>query len=153
MCQTTSQGAYPFIDWIEEQDLLLLNTPGTGTFFRPHLSRESVLDLSLVTPDLASKASDWQVTPETRSDHYGLLFSIQTNNNLQTSLTNQPKYNTKKADWTRFNQELEIAIGNSQTLQNINEINDPRKRDSKNLLLDQDNELAQQLEEIGNVVT
>ena len=81
-CSTTSQGAQPFVDWIEEQDLALLNTPGTGTFFRPHLSREPVLDLSLVTPDLATKAIDWQVTTETGSDHYGLLFSIQTNIDL-----------------------------------------------------------------------
>ncbi|EFQ89099.1 hypothetical protein PTT_14765, partial [Pyrenophora teres f. teres 0-1] len=76
LCPTTSQGAQPFIDWIEEQDLELLNTPGVGTFFRPHLSRETVLDLSLVTLDLASKATDWQTIPETGLDYYGLLFSI-----------------------------------------------------------------------------
>ncbi|EDU41102.1 hypothetical protein PTRG_01664 [Pyrenophora tritici-repentis Pt-1C-BFP] len=105
LCPTTSQGAQPFIDWIEEQDLELLNTPGVGTFFRPHLSRETVLDLSLVTPDLASKATDWQTIPETGSDHYGLLFSIQTNADLVENPTNQPRFNTA----TDVNEQAERA--------------------------------------------
>jgi hypothetical protein len=99
---TTSPGAQQFIDWFENQDLELLNTLGVGTFFRPHLAREPVLDLSLVTPDLASKATDWQITTETGSDHYGILFSIQTSNNQVDNPANQPRFNTAKADWTTF---------------------------------------------------
>ncbi|KAF7564239.1 uncharacterized protein PtrM4_153550 [Pyrenophora tritici-repentis] len=153
LCPTTSQGAQPFIDWIEEQDLELLNTPGVGTFFRPHLSRETVLDLSLVTPDLASKATDWQTIPETGSDHYGLLFSIQTNADLVENPTNQPRFNTAKANWDTFNKELETAIQNSQTLQDMDQISDPRKADLMDLLLGNNTELEQQLEEIGKAIT
>ena len=153
LCPTTSQGAQPFIDWIEEQDLELLNTPGVGTFFRPHLSRETVLDLSLVTPDLANKATDWQTIPETGSDHYGLLFSIQTNADLVENPTNQPRFNTAKADWDTFNKELETAIQNSQTLQDMDQISDPRKADLMDLLLGNNTELEQQLEEIGKAIT
>jgi hypothetical protein len=45
LATTVSPGADCFLDWIEAQQLELLNTPGTGTFFRPNMSRESVLDL------------------------------------------------------------------------------------------------------------
>jgi ribonuclease HI len=150
---TTSQGAQRFIDWIENQDLELLNTPGVGTFFRPHLAREPVLDLSLVTPDLASKATDWQVTTETGSDHYGILFSIQTSNNQTDNPTNQPRFNTTKANWPTFNDKLEIAINNNNTLQQMDNLSDPRKADSKRLLLEEDNELKKQLEDIGLAIT
>ena len=46
LCPVTSPGAERLIEWTEDQHLELINTPGTGTFFRPHMSRESVLDLS-----------------------------------------------------------------------------------------------------------
>lgn len=98
LCPTTSQGAQELADWIEDQNLSLLNTPGAGTFFRPHLSREPVLDLSLATPDIANKVKDWQVTTETGSDHYGLLFSIQTTTELVDNPAAQQKYNTKRAN-------------------------------------------------------
>ena len=41
-----STDADKLVDWFESNELSLLNTPGTGTFFRPNLIRESVLDLS-----------------------------------------------------------------------------------------------------------
>ncbi|XP_014550198.1 hypothetical protein COCVIDRAFT_63986, partial [Bipolaris victoriae FI3] len=72
----TSQGGQQLADWIEDQNLSLLNTPGTTTFFRPHLSREPTLDLSIATSDLEDKVKDWQITTETGSDHHGMLFSI-----------------------------------------------------------------------------
>ena len=153
LCTNTSPGALPFVEWIEAQNLSLLNTPGTGTFFRPHLSRESVLDLTLVTPDLANKAIDWQVTAETGSDHSGLIFSIQTNTDLVDNPINQRKYNTTKANWSLFQQALGEAIQNNITLQEISEIQDPRKQDSKNLILEEDQELKDKLENIRRAIT
>ena len=35
---------------------------------------------------LSNKVKDWQVTTETGSDHYGLLFSIQTTTELVDNL-------------------------------------------------------------------
>ena len=54
----TSTGANELVEWLEEHDLSLLNTPGTGTFYRPNLARESVLDLTLATSSLASCIND-----------------------------------------------------------------------------------------------
>jgi hypothetical protein len=52
LATTVSPGTECFLHWIEAQQLELLNTPGTGTFFRPNMSRKSVLDLTFATPDL-----------------------------------------------------------------------------------------------------
>ena len=153
LCPTTSQGAQELAEWIEDQRLSLLNTPGTSTFFRPHLSRETTIDLSIATLDLADKIVDWQTTTETGSDHYGILFSIQTTKNLVNSPTKQARYNTKRANWGLFREELDRAIQSNLALQSLDQIKSPRKAESKNLLLDQDKELKQQLEAIGNAIT
>ncbi|KAH7548829.1 hypothetical protein BM1_10854 [Bipolaris maydis] len=149
----TSQDGQLLADWIEDQDLSLLNTPGTATFFRPHLSRETTLDLTIATPDLAAKVRDWQTTTETGSDHYGILFSIQTTKDLVNSPTNQTRYNTKRADWDLFREELGKAIQSNAALQSLDQIHQPRKADSRNLLLGQDNKLKLQLDAIGEAIT
>ncbi|PZD26226.1 hypothetical protein A1F97_10925 [Pyrenophora tritici-repentis] len=50
-------------------------------------------------------------------------------------------------------EELGRAIKDNQVLQNMAKINDPRKIDSKNLLLNEDYELRLQLEEIREAIT
>ena len=117
------------------------------------MSRGIILDLTIATLDLAEKIIDWQTTTETGSDHYGILFSIQTTKDLVNSPTIQTKYNTKRADWELFQEELRRAIQNDVTLQALDQINQPRKVDSRNLLLDKDQELKQQLEAIGQAIT
>ena len=72
-----SPGADSFVEWIETQNLMLLNTPGDGTFFRSNMSRASVLDLSLCTRDLESRIQDWQVIQPAGSDHSSILFTLQ----------------------------------------------------------------------------
>jgi hypothetical protein len=56
-----SQRAEELVEWLEQQNLSLHNTPGTGTFYRPNLVRESVLDLTFTTSAIASCVSDWQI--------------------------------------------------------------------------------------------
>ncbi|KAF1938313.1 hypothetical protein EJ02DRAFT_474145, partial [Clathrospora elynae] len=76
LCTNPSSGADNFTQWIEAQHLELINIPGIGTFFRPNMSRESVLDLAFATQDLAGKIEDWQVLPGLGSDHHSILFAI-----------------------------------------------------------------------------
>jgi Endonuclease-reverse transcriptase len=95
---TTSQstGASDLVLWLEENRLELINSPGIGTFYRPNMARESVLDLTLATSTLASAISDWQVLPGLGSDYFSILFTInRTDTYLETS---QLRFNTKKAD-------------------------------------------------------
>ncbi|RDL42413.1 uncharacterized protein BP5553_02392 [Venustampulla echinocandica] len=103
---TTSPGAEELVDWIESNSLELLNTPGIGTFFRPHMTRESVLDLTLVSPSLASKIQDWIVLPDLGSDHYGINFTIAGNTRpLVDNLSLATAYNTDLADWAILEEE------------------------------------------------
>src|ERR1700709_412874 len=77
LTNTTTPGSKEFIDWTELKSLELLNEPGIGTFYRPNLIRESVLDLSLATPILANKVQNWSITPSLGSDHFGITFNIK----------------------------------------------------------------------------
>ena len=117
------------------------------------MSRETTLDLSIATPDLEDKVKDWQITTEPGSDHHGILFSIQTTKDLVSNPANQTRYNTKRADWDLFREELGKAIQSNLALQSLDQINQPRKADSRNLLLGQDNELKLQLDAIGEATT
>ena len=40
------------------------------------MSRGTILDLTIATPDLADKIIDWQTTTETGSDYYGIIFLV-----------------------------------------------------------------------------
>ena len=62
------------------------------------MSRGTILDLTITTPDLANKITDWQTTTETRSNHYGIIFSVQRTKDLVDNPISQSKYNTKRAN-------------------------------------------------------
>src|SRR5277367_1965874 len=113
-----TSGADQLVKWIDTQDLALLNTPGTGTFFRPNLARESVLDLTLATSSLASRIQDWQVLPDLGSDHHGILFSVA--GTLGPDLVKNPmqpaRYNTALANWDLFAASLRSNIATSTIL-------------------------------------
>ena len=107
----TCSGADKLVEWFEANDLTLLNTPGTGTFFRPNLQRETVLDLTLVTSSLADRTEDWQVLPDLGSDHYGIAFTI-TGTGLETTenpLAQQVRFDTSKANWDLFSSRIQSA--------------------------------------------
>jgi len=102
----TSVGAREFVEWIEANNLNLLNTLGDTTFFRPN-TRPSVLDLTLATPALASKIQDWQTLPDLGSDHLGVLFTIQgTSAPLVDSPLVLDRFDTAYADWDLFRSSI-----------------------------------------------
>jgi hypothetical protein len=74
---------------MENNDFSLINSPGAGTYFRPRLLRNSVIDLTLATSTLASRIQDWQVLPDLGSDHFGILFTI-TGTPIASSLVENP---------------------------------------------------------------
>jgi len=71
-----SPRAVDLVHWLEARNLLLVNTPGTSTFFRPNLERPSVLDLTFVSNTIANRVEDWQTLPDLGSNHLGILFSV-----------------------------------------------------------------------------
>ena len=96
----TTPNADKLVDWFETNQLSLLNTPGTGTFFRPNLTKESVLDLTLVTSSLISRITDWQTIPDLGSDHYGILFTVLGTGlkSVENPVVQSTKYNTCLTD-------------------------------------------------------
>ncbi|RDL32487.1 uncharacterized protein BP5553_08943 [Venustampulla echinocandica] len=77
------------------------------------MTRESVLDLTLVSPSLASKIQDWIVLPDLGSDHYGISFTIAGNTRpLVDNLSLATAYNTDLADWGIFSEKLKSGIVN-----------------------------------------
>jgi hypothetical protein len=151
---TISPGADHFLHWIEAQQLELLNTPGTGTFFRPNMNRESVLDLSFATKDLAGKIEDWQVVPGLGSDHHGILFAIEAPARPCAEPSGQaPRFNTSKADWDLFATALASAIAERPLLSNLSTIPSPSAESSKSLLMGENRILEQQLDQLGEELT
>ena len=114
---TTSANAEALVDWIEDNHLSLLNTPGEGTFYRSNLRQPSVLDLTLATSKLANQIDDWQTLPDLGSDHFGILFTITgTGIELVDSTSTQNLYfNTEHADWPLFQTELAKICAKDQT--------------------------------------
>jgi Endonuclease-reverse transcriptase len=114
---SNTQNADELVNWLETADLTLLNTPGTGTFFRPNLPRESVLDLTFATSALASRIQDWQTLPDLGSDHYGVLFTILgTSANLVDNPLHLEHFNTRLANWDLFASSLRNHTTNSSIL-------------------------------------
>lgn len=96
------------VDWIEEQELALLNTPGESTYFRVDLDHPSILDLSFVSSSLASRTEDWQILPDLGSDHKGILFTITGDEReLVENPAVQANFNTKLANWDLFTSTLQ----------------------------------------------
>lgn len=113
----TSPGAEDLVDWADSSNLELLNIPGTGTFFRPNLSRESIIDLTFATASIAGRIQDWVVLPDLGSDHYGISFTIQgTDQELVDSPLQEASYNTDLADWDLFASKLKASIASNRLL-------------------------------------
>jgi hypothetical protein len=105
------------VEWLENHDLTLINSPGTGTYFRSNMERESVLDLTFATSTLASRIYDWQVLPDLGSDHFGILFTVTgTQTELVDNPVQQPRFNTSLANWDLFSTTLLANIANSTLL-------------------------------------
>src|ERR1700709_2306131 len=100
------------MDIINKHSLNLLNTPGEGTFYRPYMAIPLVLDLTFATQGVVNYIIDWQIMPDLGSDHYGVLFTILSNNSSTLSSSIPLRFNTKKANWVLFKENLDIEFKN-----------------------------------------
>ena len=73
------------------------------------MTRESVLDLSFATRDIASQIEDWQVLPAFGSDHFGILFAIKARIARSLPPSNR-RYNLAKANWELFTRTLSQQV-------------------------------------------
>src|ERR1700709_350398 len=108
---TQSANSVYLMDIINKYSLNLLNTPGEGAFYRPHMAIPSTIDLTFATQGIVNKIIDWQVMPDLGSDHYGVLFTILYNSSTLSSSI-PLRFNTKKANWVLFKENLDIEFKN-----------------------------------------
>ena len=74
------------------------------------MSTPSVLDLSFATSEIVTKIKDWQVLPDLGSNYFGVLFIIS--KSIYSSSSNLIRFNTRKADWTKFISYLISSLNN-----------------------------------------
>ena len=115
------------------------------------MSRESVLDLTFCTLDLAPKFIDQHLV-NTGLDHSRIGFTIQAKNlELVVAPTLQPRFNIKKADQELFKETLALEIEELQDL--LDSILNPRLQDSTSLIAGTMPSLADKLDLIGQKLT
>ena len=98
------------INWLERNQLELINTPDIATYTRNMVNGKytSVLDLVFATGQMATEIIDWQINENeySGSDHEVIQFSITTEDiELVESPFNAP-FNIQKANWMEFKQQL-----------------------------------------------
>ena len=150
-CYPKSRGADSLQEWIEKQGLTVINTVGKGTFYRPHMTSPSVIDLTLATQWSEKYIQDWQTIP-TGSDHQGILFTIlnQKSNRHQPQVTLE-QFNTKSADWAMFQRASTQLFKSSHILDQANfQI---LKQACTQNLWDKGSNLTQKLDEVGLELT
>jgi hypothetical protein len=94
----------------------LLNKAGQGTFWRPHMSSLSVLDLTFASRSIVERVRNWRIIHGIGSDHYGILFSLEYQHSIQQE--RRARYNTRKAEWDRFQQSLTMSLSQDVLLSN-----------------------------------
>ena len=102
-----STRANDLLDWFETMDLQIHNLPGEGTFFRSHMERPSVLDLTLIKGPASRAATNWR-TLNTGSDHLAICIDLPWLRASAPVQQNQNQaFNTAKADWDAFSTKLQ----------------------------------------------
>ena len=69
----------------------------------------SILDLTFITQRIVNYIIDWQIMPNLGLDHFGVLFTILSNN-LNTLPSPLLRFNTKKANWVLFKKNLNLEF-------------------------------------------
>ena len=114
------------------------------------MRKESVLDLTFATTNIAASIQDWQIIPEVGSDHHAILFSIYSS----SQLPRQPKtYNTRKTNWTFFKETLGQEIKALGLEERLSTLPPCSNYTSRKLLLEQNIPLESKLDELGEDLT
>lgn len=146
------------VEWLDSNKLTLKNNIGEGTFFRPNLRRESVLDLTFSTGDIQDKILDWQTLKDIGSDHYGILFTFKTSDSQQVvNPTYTERFNLNRADWDKFGIQFTALVGESQALSPANLARLKREATPTDILESNSSPTIEELdkvaEELSDVIT
>ncbi|KAK4317776.1 hypothetical protein Pmani_011174 [Petrolisthes manimaculis] len=105
---------------ISNSGLILLND-GSPTRVDDNTGNFSVLDLSLVSPSIATSCQWLPIDDSLGSDHFPILIKYNSDTVKEPSA---PKFNVKKADWVSFTKSLNIEIVGETIDDKVNNIKD-----------------------------
>lgn len=101
-----SSRANTFVNWIDTKNFLLQNQPNIGTFYRTHMDRPSVLDLTFTRGASLRRDINWR-TIDIGSDHLAISIDIASSHDMPAPIPEKRQaYDTRKADWEGFTRVL-----------------------------------------------
>lgn len=152
---TPNQEADELVEWIEDNNLSLLNKPGEITFIRPNTTTLSILDLALVSQEISDRVQSFRINNAIASDHWGLQLHLHgKNRDWVDNPVHQSYYNTKKADWKLFGETINTSIYNSPLLKNLSTTENPASTENSLKIIEEQNVLLQaNLDAIASALT
>lgn len=113
--------------FLGEIDLHIINSGDTPTFeeYRQGRMCTSIVDVTSCSTSLLGKIKEWRVNRGlTTSDHNAITFKLEVGEKLNPVwIPTTRRYNTKKADWKRFDSQLHNSLEEKNiTVDTINEV-------------------------------
>lgn len=101
----TSTQATRLVEWIQDNEFLLQNVAGQGTFYRPNMEQASVLDLTFTKGTISRQDVRWH-TNQIGSDHLAIGFTIPGQDRQRPTENKVP--DLAKVDWNLFTDYLQL---------------------------------------------
>lgn len=105
------------MEFAYQHNLIILNEGSVPTFWVIRNNREckSIVDVTLCTSQTQDRVTNWKVDKDivTTSDHRSITFEVQLDLSTRANEVRKSTrlYNTKKADWELFREELQAQLG------------------------------------------
>ncbi|CAG5029096.1 unnamed protein product [Parnassius apollo] len=107
-----------------ELNLEILNTDSNPTFAAYRMGKlcSSIIDITVCSASLINKIKNWRVdeTFSTLLNHKPILYVLNLENSVpQKTITSMRKFDTRKANWAVFKQELTTELSSNQVNKEI----------------------------------
>jgi hypothetical protein len=100
-----SPNAYRIVDWLEDQDFQLINSPGVPTHYPSNGNKPSIIDLTFAHGAVGDNISTWRALHESTSDHSIITFDLSLPNSHLPKPSAPIIINCyKQANWDVFRQ-------------------------------------------------
>ncbi|CAK1589382.1 unnamed protein product [Parnassius mnemosyne] len=117
-CKADDNRGTQIMETFAELNLEVLNTGKVPTFsaYRRDTLCSSIIDITACTTSLLHKVENWGVDNSfcTLSNHKPILFKLSMSSSFtEIKINSTRKYNTRKANWCRFNSEFRKTLDNN----------------------------------------
>lgn len=102
----TNQSGQAILEFLEESNMVILND-GSRTRLTNNPDTISIPDIAISSPVLASRINFKVIEDTANSDHFLIKIEIPSKDDAKSQEhTSNHKWNTRKADWARYKEEL-----------------------------------------------